>query len=118
MMNVSEAIQIIRHRISTAKDIAGTGSNADTFEDLELAIKALKEMQSYQILQKRLDDMFGDYVSLKTVVDELEFKLKNPDDPHPVNAKILTYKDAADWDAYRALGSPEEIKRLLNKNEK
>lgn len=84
----------------------------------KLAIKALEEMQSYQTLQKRLGDMFGNHISLKTVVDELEFKLKNSDDPHPVNAKILTHQDAADWDVYRALGSPEEIKRLLNNGRK
>lgn len=34
MMNVSEAIQTIRYRISN-KDIVGMESNGDTFEDLE-----------------------------------------------------------------------------------
>lgn len=46
------------------------------------------------------------------MVDELERQLKEPDNPHPINAKILTYEDAADWDAYRAIGTPEELQEM------
>ena len=61
--------------------------------------------------EKRLTDMFGGELSLEGVTDELERYLKEPDNTHPINAKILTYEDAAAWDAYRAIGTPEECLR-------
>ena len=55
---------------------------------------------------------FGGELSLEDVTDELERYLKEPDNPHPINAKILTYEDAAAWDAYHAIGTPEELQEL------
>ena len=69
------------------------------------------EVQQYRILEKHLSDMFGGSLSLKMCVDELERILTEPDSPHPMNAKILTYQEAADWEAYRAIGTPEECLR-------
>ena len=83
-------------------------------ELMEMAIKALEEVQQYQSLEKRLSDIFGGSLSLKMCVDELERILTEPDSPHPMNAKILTYQEAADWEAYRAIGTPEEC--LQNKD--
>lgn len=77
----------------------------------KMAIKALEEVQQYQALEKRLSDMFGGSLSLKMCVDELERILTEPDSPHPMNAKILTYQEAADWEAYRAIGTVEELIR-------
>ena len=71
-----------------------------------------EEVQRYRALEKRLTDMFGSSLSLETVVDELERQLKEPGKPHPINAKILTYEDAADWDVYRAIGTPEELQEM------
>ena len=69
------------------------------------------EVEPYRALEKRLTDMFGGELSLEDVTDELERYLKEPDNAHPINAKILTYEDAAAWDAYRAIGTPEECLR-------
>ena len=69
------------------------------------------EVETYRALEKRLTDMFGGELSLEDVTDELERYLKEPDNAHPINAKILTYEDAAAWDAYRAIGTPEECLR-------
>lgn len=80
-----------------------------------VAIKALKEIQQYRELEKRLTGMFSGELSLETVVDELERQLKEPDNPHPINAKILTYEDAAAWDAYHAIGTPEECQAAMEK---
>lgn len=81
-------------------------------EATRAAIKALKEIQQYRELKKRLTGMFGGELSLETVVDELERQLKEPDNLHPINAKILTYEDAAAWDAYHAIGTPEELQEM------
>lgn len=84
-------------------------------ELMEMSIKALEEVQQYQALEKRLSDMFGGSLSLKMCVDELERILTEPDSPHPMNAKILTYQEAADWEAYRAIGTPEECRAAVEK---
>lgn len=78
---------------------------------LGIAIKALEEIQQYRALEKRLLNMFGGSLTLEAVVDDLELALKEPDSPHPMNARILTYKESADWDAYRAIGTPEELQK-------
>ena len=70
------------------------------------------EVEPYRALEKRLTDMFGGELSLEDVSDELERYLKEPDNPHPINAKILTYEDAAAWDAYHAIGTPEELQEM------
>lgn len=79
-----------------------------------LAIKALGEVQQYRALEKHLSDMFGGSLSLKMCVDELERILAEPDSPHPMNAKILTYKEAADWEAYREIGTSEECRKSVD----
>lgn len=73
------------------------------------------EVEPYRALEKRLTDMFGGELSLEDVTDELERYLKEPDNTHPINAKILTYEDAADWDAYRTIGTPEECRAAVEK---
>lgn len=150
-MTENEAIERIKYRMHTVEQVAGKGE----MEDLEMAIKALAEIQrwhtsvanpkiknefanrstqichncdhkdeyieeleaevgQYQVLEKRLAEMFGAALSLEGVIDELERQLKEPDNPHPINAKILTYEDAAAWDAYRAIGTPEECKKSVS----
>lgn len=80
----------------------------------DTAIQALEEVQQYRALEKHLSDMFGGSLSLKMCVDELERILTEPDSPHPMNAKILTYQEAADWEAYRAIGTPEECRKSVD----
>ena len=148
-MTENKAIERIKYRMHTVEQVAGENG----MEDLEMAIKALEEIQRwhtsvvnpniknefanrstqicvncdhkdeyieeleaevepYRALEKRLTDMFGGELSLEDVTDELERYLKEPDNTHPINAKILTYEDAAAWDAYRAIGTPEELQEM------
>lgn len=109
-MNENEAIERIKYRMHTAGQVTGESG----MEDLEMAIKALEEIQKYRALETRLAEMFGGALCLEIVIDELERQLKEPDNLHPINAKILTYEDAAAWDAYRAIGTPEECKKLVS----
>ena len=74
-----------------------------------------REHRKYQNLEKRVNTIFNGTLSLETVVDELERTLKEPGNPHPLNAKVLTYEDAAAWDAYRAIGTPEECRAAMEK---
>ncbi len=91
-----------------------TGCDHCHEDAMELAIKALEEVQQYRTLEKHLSDMFGGSLSLKMCVDELERILTEPDSPHPMNAKIITYQEAADWEAYRAIGTPEECRKSVD----
>lgn len=47
-MNESEARSKIKYRIEVAREIAGNGVNGKAFEDLEIAIEALKEIREYR----------------------------------------------------------------------
>lgn len=117
-MKENEAIERIKTGICCEKGTARYCTDACMYGKekcaYSVAIKALKEIQQYRELEKRLTGMFGGELSLETVVDELERQLKEPDNPHPINAKILTYEDAAAWDAYRAIGTPEELQDMKN----
>lgn len=47
-MDKKYAINLIKHRIKTASEIAGKGLDGKAFEDLEMAIKALEELNLYE----------------------------------------------------------------------
>lgn len=95
---------------NTSTQICNNCDHKDEYiEELEA------EVETYRALEKRLTDMFGGELSLEDVTDELERYLKEPDNAHPINAKILTYEDAAAWDAYRAIGTPEECRAAVEK---
>ena len=118
-MTENEAIDRIKTGICCEKGTARYCTDACMYGKekcaYSVASKALKEIQQYRELEKRLTGMFGGELSLETVVDELERQLKEPDNPHPINAKILTYEDAAAWDAYHAIGTPEECQAAMEK---
>lgn len=118
-MTENEAIERIKTGICCEKGTARYCTDACMYGKekcaYSVAIKALKEIQQYRELEKRLTGMFGGELSLETVVDELERQLKEPDNPHPINAKILTYEDAAAWDAYHVIGTPEECQAAMEK---
>lgn len=75
----------------------------------------LRDIQEYRGLSDRVRSMFGDGATLKDVVDSLERKVLEPEKPDPVNARILTYEESAMWDAYRAIGTPEQCREAINK---
>lgn len=113
-MTESEAIKELETSIDLAKMCTQNYERKNEIQCYEMAIKALEEVQQYQALEKRLSDMFGGSLSLKMCVDELERILTEPDSPHPMNAKILTYQEAADWEAYRAIGTQEECRKSVD----
>lgn len=119
--NVLAELMLIMPKVFAAKrkSLGEYYSNLENckkeIQSCEVAIKALEDVQQYRALEKRLTDMFGGELSLEDVTDELERYLKEPDNAHPINAKILTYEDAAAWDAYRAIGTPEECRAAVEK---
>nr|DAF82264.1 MAG TPA: Protein of unknown function (DUF551) [Caudoviricetes sp.] len=75
--------------------------------------EVLRDMQEYRDLSERIRAMFGDAATLKDVVDSLERKVREPEKPDPVNARILTYEESDMWDAYRAIGTPEKCREAV-----
>lgn len=49
-MNESEARSKIKYRIEVARQIAGNGVDGKAYEDLEIALQALKEIREYREL--------------------------------------------------------------------
>ena len=84
------------------------------YEDLEITAEQVREIDKaytelcaefgkYTKLKQRLDNLFGGQLTLEDAVEGLESVLIEPDSPHPVNAKVLTHAEAAEWEEYQRL---------------
>lgn len=73
-MTEEEAIKMLRYRIDTASEIAGKGEDGNAFEDMELAIKALENMQKLEENKTYL--LYREYLSLGTVEELRALKEK------------------------------------------
>ena len=49
-MTEDEAIARMRYRIDTSTEVIGKGSDGKAYEDMEIAIKALEEIQQYRVI--------------------------------------------------------------------
>lgn len=107
MSKETEAIEQLR-RVS--KNLGNLGETEDY---TDIAIEAIQKNKEYQELESRLQNIFGGEVSLSMIVDKLELKLREPDNPHPINAKILTYEDAAEWERYKEIGTADECEAAV-----
>lgn len=70
----------------------------------------LRDMQEYRELTDRVNTIFGGAMTLKDVVDSIE-RVSKLQKSNPFNARVLTYDEAAMWDEYRKIGTPEECLR-------
>ena len=77
--------------------------------------EVFRNAQEYRNLSDRIRAMFGDAVTPKDVVDSLEQKVREPENPDPVNARILTYEESDMWDAYKAIGTPEQCQEAVER---
>lgn len=66
-------------------------------EENEQLAQWLEELKEYKELEEKLSVMFGGDCKLSDVVESLEKQITEPGKDHPVNARILTYKDAEKW---------------------
>lgn len=75
----------------------------------------LRDIQEYRELTNRVKAIYGDQMTLKDMVDVMERIVREPGRKDPVNARILTYDEAAMWDEYRKIGTPEECRCAVEK---
>lgn len=74
----------------------------------------LRDMQEYRELTDRVNTIFGGAMTLKDVVDSIE-RVSKLQKSNPFNARVLTYDEAAMWDEYRKIGTPEECREAVTK---
>lgn len=74
-----------------------------------------RDMQEYRELTDRVKAIYGDQMTLKDMVDVMERIIREPGRKDPVNARILTYDEAAMWDEYRKIGTVEECRAAMKK---
>ena len=77
-----------------------------------------RDMQEYRELTDRVKAIYGDQMTLKDMVDVMERIIREPGRKDPVNARILTYDEAAMWDEYRKIGTVEECRAAMEKQRK
>ena len=80
--------------------------------DLE---NCVEELRQYRRLTDRVKAIYGDQMTLKDMVDVMERIIREPDRKDPINARILTYDEAAMWDEYRKIGTVEECQTAMKK---
>jgi len=85
----------------------------DKLQDFNIAISALKEIQKYREFEERLKKIYGDCPGLlEIVVKHLEAH-EGVDLPEPIfKARLLTDGEVDRWEAYKQLGTVEELKKL------
>lgn len=75
----------------------------------------LRDMQEYRELTDRVKAIYGNQMTLKDMVDVMERIIREPGRKDPVNARILTYDEAAMWDECRKIGTVEECRAAVEK---
>ena len=85
-MTESEARSKIKYRIEVAREIAGNGVDGKAFEDLEIALQALKEIREYREL--------GTVEELQALKEKNEPKrLLTREEKYPQNYGIYSTSD-------------------------
>lgn len=114
-MTENEAIErIIRSACSSGKCydacLYGEGNC-----EYDVAIIALKEVQRYREMDRRLREAYGDCDGLlETAVDGF-CKHSNVDIGNPIKARLLTDEDVDKWGAYREIGTVEECRKAVER---
>ena len=87
----------------------------ETIEMCDLAISALKEIQQYREMDRKLRAAYGDCDGL--LATAVEGLCKHPDVNigKPIKARLLVDEDVDKWDAYRKIGTVEECREAREK---
>lgn len=108
-MTENEARLILDVRISRF-DHAG-----DVNKALEIAKQALKEIQQYREMDKKLREAYGDCDGLLAIAVEGLCKHSGINIGEPIKARLLIDEDVDKWDAYREIGTVEECREAVEK---
>lgn len=85
----------------------------------QYAIKALKKAQEYQKLEEELQEIYGDCEDFLPKITKIIIERKNDICPEEIKkARILTNEDAEKWEAYKKIGTVEECREAVEKQNK
>lgn len=82
-------------------------------KSLDMAIKALEDVQQYRVIESELKEQYHANVDIKMLMNyfiETIFKGEKHD-----RFCVLTNEDADKWEAYKAIGTPEECRAAVEK---
>lgn len=82
---------------------------------IEEAISALKEIQQYREMDKKLREAYGDCDGLLAIAVEGLCKHPGINIGEPIKARLLIDEDVDKWDAYREIGTVEECREAREK---
>lgn len=108
-MTENEAIKRMRYRIDTATDIVGKGVDGKVYEDMEIAIKALEEIQQYRSIGT-VDD-FERLVYLKE-------RYENETYDYCGEYGTEECPKAKEIQQYQAIGTVDECREVRKKQER
>ena len=84
---------------------------------IEEAISALKEIQQYREMDKKLREAYGDCDGLLAIAVEGLCKHPGINIGEPIKARLLIDEDVDKWDAYREIGTVEECREAVERLE-
>lgn len=82
---------------------------------IEEAISAIKEIQQYREMDKKLREAYGDCDGLLAIAVEGLCKHPGINIRQPIKARLLIDEDVDKWDAYREIGTVEECWEAMEK---
>ncbi len=115
-MTEQEAIEVLKEKyriMSMCFDIEDCKRNNQA---ISKAISALEKIQRYRNMEGRLKKIYGDCPGLlDKVVEHLE-KHEDITLPDPIfKARLLTDGEVDRWEAYKQLGTVEELREAMEK---
>ena len=87
----------------------------ETIEMCDMAISALKEIQQYREMDRKLREAYGDCDGLLETVVEGFCRHSGVDIGNPIKSRLLTDEDVGKWDAYKEIGTVEECWEAVEK---
>ncbi len=108
-MTENEAIERIKYRMHTVEHVAGEGG----MEDLEMAVKALEEIQQYRAIEKELKERYHANVDIPLLMHHF-IETVFEGEKHE-GFCLLTNEEAKAWDEYKSIGTPEECRAAMEK---
>lgn len=115
-MTEQEAIKALK--LEGGIEITGRAKRcADFCMGLDIAIKALEEVQRYRSMDERLSAAYGENNGLlETLVEyTMKWKSENKAGEMPAKTIMLTDEDVDRWKAYREIGTVEECREAVER---
>lgn len=120
-MTPEEAIEIIHEKHMDMEYYFAEHDRYPKYYDFEfdqatlIAAQALKEIQQYREMDRKLREAYGDCDGLLERSVDLLCEHAGIDIGDPIKARLLTDENVDKWDAYREIGTVEECREAVEK---